>query len=606
MAFSNEKLQSAGRLRIVLISMMSMFAFLFVVLWRIQVLHAFRYQTSFNQQSVRMLRIPGWRGRVFDRNGICLADNRPSYCLAIYVEELRQAGALSRTLDKIEGVIDELSHYLDLKPMVSRAQIARHVQSRRPLPFIIWRDLDETRLARWAEAGMAFPGVDIHVEPVRVYPQGRLAAHVLGHVGRADRRSEEGQEYDYYLPEMEGKRGVERTFNDVLEGQAGGRLIVVDASGFKHEATEVREPEAGQNLVLTLDVRIQRAVETVLQGERGAGVVLDPRNGDVLALSSSPGFNPNTFHPHMTPATWKALLDDPRRPLLNRAVSGVYPPGSVFKPLVAIAALENNKATANTAFDCPGYFAIGGLRIRCWNSREGHGHPTMIKAIEQSCNPYFCQLGLRCGYDRIYHMAAALGFGERTGIDVTHELRGLLPSRRWKMRRYGGGGWSAGDTCNVSIGQGALLVTPIQMAMFTATLANGGTVYRPRLTQGPAGPGGDVVNKAHWQRETLRVLREGMHAVIHAPNGTGSRARISGVEMAGKTGTAQYGRKADNKKHTWMIVFAPFSTPRYAVTLLIEDGLSGGRTVAPRMRVLMEEIFRIEQQSLQLPAAGEA
>jgi len=239
---------------------------------------------------------------------------------------------------------------------------------------------------------------------------------------------------------------------------------------------------------------------------------------------------------------------------------------------------------------------IGRLPSRCWRDKPGHGRLAMVRAIEQSCNPYFCQLGLRCEYKRIYHMAAALGFGERTGVDLAHELRGLLPSRKWKMRRYGGG-WSAGDTCNVSIGQGPLLVTPIQMAMFTATLANGGTVYRPRLTHDPSAPDGEVINRANWQRETLRILREGMRAVIHAPNGTGSRARVAGVEMAGKTGTAEYGPKAKGKNHTWMIVFAPFDTPRYAVALLVEDGLSGGRTVAPRMRVLMEEIFRLEQQS---------
>ena len=596
MAFSNEGPRSTGRLRVILIAMMSMFAFLGVVLWRIQVIHAFRYQTSFEQQSVRMVRIPGWRGRIFDRNGVCLADNRPSYCLAIYVEELREAGRLSRTLDRIEGVIEELSQRLDLEPVVSRSQIARHVQRRRPLPLLVWRNLDDTQLARLAESGMAVPGVDIHVEPVRLYPQGRMAAHVLGHVGRADRRFEEGQEYDYYLPEMEGKRGVERTFNGILEGQAGGQLIVVDASGFKHEATEVREPKAGRNLVLTLDVRIQRAVERALHGEKGAGVVLNPGNGDVLALSSSPLFNPNSFHPHMPPQTWQALLTDPQRPLLNRSVSGVYPPGSVFKPVIAIAALENGRATAKTTFDCPGYFMIGRLQFRCWRDKPGHGRLAMVRAIEQSCNPYFCQLGLRCEYRRIYHMAAALGFGERTGVDLAHELRGLLPSRKWKMRRYGGG-WSAGDTCNVSIGQGLLLVTPIQMAMFTATLANGGTVYRPRLRHDPSAPDGEVINKANWQRETLRILREGMRAAIHAPNGTGSRARIAGVEMAGKTGTAEYGPKAKRKNHTWMIVFAPFDAPRYAVALLVEDGLSGGRTVAPRMRVLMEEIFRLEQQS---------
>lgn len=595
MVFSNEQSRAVNRMRIVLVLMTAAFGFLGVVLWRVQVVNSFRYQTSFDEQSVRRVRIPGWRGRIFDRRGICLADNRPSYCLAIYVEELHKAGQISRTLDSIEDVITELAQRLGLDPELSREQIKRHIDSRRPLPLLAWRDLDETQLARWAESGMSIPGVDIHVEPVRIYPQGRLAAHVLGHVGRADRRYED-EDYDYYLPEIEGKRGVERVFNPVLEGQAGGRLLVVDASGFKHEAMDLREPKSGQNLALTLDAGIQRAVESVLEGVLGAGAVLDPRNGDVLALASSPLFNPNSFHPRMPPETWQALVADPNRPLLNRAVAGLYPPGSVFKPVVAAAALENRRAGAGTTFECPGYFEIGDIHFHCWKKAPGHGRLAMVQAIEQSCNPYFCQLGLRCEYKRIYHMAAALGFGEQTGIDVDHEMKGLLPSHSWKMRRNRGG-WSAGDTCNVSIGQGALLVTPIQMAMFAATIANGGTVYRPRLTPDPAHPGGDVLNTMHWQGETLRVLRAGMHAVIHAPDGTGARARVAGVEMAGKTGTAEYGPKGKRKNHTWMLVFAPFDAPRYAVALLVEDGESGGKTVAPRMRVLVDEIFRMEQQA---------
>ena len=606
MASSRTGFRPLLRLRVILVGMMCGFAVLVVSLWRIQVVDSLRYRDRLRKQSVRRVRIPGWRGKVFDRHGVCLADNRPSYCLAIYVEELRKEGGFSSTRLHVGSVIGRLAERLHLAPAVSTNQIARHIRSRLPLPLLAWRDLNETNLARWAESGVAIPGVGIYVEPVRVYPQGRLAAHVLGHVGRAERRFEGGEGYDYYLPDMEGKRGVERAFNHILAGEAGGKLHVVDASGFTHESMEFRAPRAGRDLFLTLDARIQQAVERVLVGERGAGVVLDPRNGDVLALASSPSFNPNSFHPRMPPPVWRALLDDSRRPLLNRAVSGVYPPGSVFKPVVAIAALENRRARESTAFDCPGYFTIGSVSFKCWRWRHGgHGRLDMVRALEQSCNPYFCQLGLQCGYERIDHMAAALGFGARTGIELESEKAGLVPNGDWK-RRHNRGGWSGGDTCNVSIGQGALLATPIQLAVYAATLANGGTVYRPRLVRDPDRPAGEIVNTMKWSATTLSVLRKGLYAVVQSPQGTGKNARVEGIAMGGKTGTAEYGPKAEDKKHTWMIAFAPFGAPRYAVVLLVEDGESGGKTVAPRVRTLMTHVLSLEPMREAAPVQGEA
>jgi len=574
------------RVRVVLLGVTAAFCFLGTVLWRVQVLGASEYTDRLNRQSIRRVRLPGIRGRILDRNGVCLAENRPSYCVAIYVEELRQPKAWTNTVNKVEEVVDHLSRVLQLGRQITREHISTHVLRRRPLPLLAWKGIRADTLARWAECGVAFPGVDVYVEPVRYYPRGPLATHVIGYVGRLEwDRDPEDPYRTFYLPEMEGKYGMETNLNSVLAGSAGGMLIRVDALGFKHKHVGYRSAGVGHDVVLTLDAGIQRLAEEALSGEVGAVVVLNPRNGDVLAMASAPSFDPNTFYEDYT-----HLVKDSRKPLLNRAISGWYPPGSTFKPCVAVAALENRRATAHQPLECPGYFEVGGVRFRCWR-KNGHGRLGMRKALEQSCNAYFCQLGLQAGYECIYHMAAALGFGRETGIELAAELPGLLPNNSWKVRKSGDE-WRAGDTCNVSIGQGPLLVTPLQMAMFAATLANGGVVYRPRLTRrGGRLAEGELANSMGWSSETLEVVRGGMHDVVQSETGTGKRARVAGIEMGGKTGSAEYGPRSDRKKHAWMIAFAPFDNPEYAVALVIEDGISGGMTAAPRMRVLMEGIF---------------
>ena len=346
-----------------------------------------------------------------------------------------------------------------------------------------------------------------------------------------------------------------------------------------------REPRMGEDIRLTLDVKLQRLAETLLEGERGAVVVIDARNGDVLVLASSPTFDPSALRSH---SEYAQLKRDPHMPLFNRAIEGQYPPGSTFKPLVAIAALENAGIPASTHYECPGYFELGGVRFRCWR-RSGHGSIGMRKSIEQSCNAYFCQLGLKCGYDRVYHMADSLGFGHRTGIALDLEMGGLLPDDNWK-RRILKDGWRSGDTCNVSIGQGALLATPLQMALFAAAIGNGGYIYTPRIVSEPWEEG-NLVQKMSWSEQTLATVRGGMRDVIHSDRGTGRRARIEGVLMAGKTGTAEYGPREQRKQHAWMIAFAPYKKVRYGVAIVLEDAMSGGRNAAPRVAKLMAGAF---------------
>jgi penicillin-binding protein 2 len=590
------------RIHVVLLGMVLGLLFIAGSLWRIQVAGSEKYEGELDNQSIRCVRLPGIRGRVFDRNGVCLAENRPSYCIAIYLEQLRPLGSLRRTsmFEAVEELVQRLSKVMGLPPEMSSDAIKRHIKIRSPMPLLAWRDVGEGPAARLEESSENFPAVSLYLQPVRTYPLNDLGSHVIGYVTRSYPQDEEGRDYDYYLPDSSGRRGIERTLDGELRGHPGGKLVRVDASGLTRELPgddKIKRfdepPISGSDIMLTLDARIQRLAEEIIGGEKSAVVVLDPRNGDVLALASQPSFNLNLFSGGISSSAWNALLRHPAHPLQNRAVSGRYPPGSIFKPVVAIAGLESDRGIRpSTAFQCPGYYQLGSTsRLRCWNWKYGgHGLLRMQKAIEQSCNTYFCSLGAKTGYRAIRQTAKQLGLGQRTGIELDAENSGNLPDV--------GDVKYKGEVANVSIGQGPLLVTPLQMAVLAATIANGGNVYRPRLVLAtrPDLESGFEEHPPHltarlkWSAETTKTVRNGMLDVIHAKRGTGKRAKVEGLRMAGKTGTAEYGRRGEGKKHTWMIAFAPFDNPRFAVAMIVEDGVSGGRTVAPRIHELMSEI----------------
>ncbi len=579
----------------------------------IQVRESGAYESSQIRQSIRRVLLPAPRGRIFDRDGNILADNRPSYCIAVYVEELRRPGAWSNTVNAVDARIDELSAALGIPRQISRAEIRQHISKRLPLPLLAWQDVDDRVLARFAEEFANDPGMDIYVQPERIYPRGTLAAHVLGYVGR-EKPAVTNEIFHYNVLGMKGRAGVEASFDDVLSGVPGGKLITVDVSGYRHGEASARPAIPGRDVHLTLDSGLQAELERLLVGRRAAAVAVDPRSGDILALVSSPSFNPNELSPSVPPAIWRALMTNQDRPLLDRAISGVYPPGSVFKPCVALAALEAGVPPSVT-YDCDGVFVLGNMRLRC-SATYGHGEKIGLRyAIEQSCNPFFCSLGTHIGIETIDAFAAKMGFGRRTGIPLDGERDGLLPTPEWKSRvRHDG--WRAGDTANLAIGQGLLLATPLQVAMYAAALANGGTLHRPRLVAdgeeiGDRGleigdrrysaPSIDAMthqpNDATMQRSkdasdaAFRIVRGGMYDVVNAPKGTGRRAKVPGLEMAAKTGTAEYGSRQPRRKHTWMIAFAPFDKPTLALAVVIEDGDSGGRTVAPVIRAAFAHYF---------------
>ena len=588
----------------------------------LQVKQSDDFESSQIRQSVRRVLLPAPRGRIFDRNGLCLADNRPSYCIAVYAEELRKPGAWSNTVNAVDARIDELSAALGIERQISRADIRQHIAKRLPLPLLAWQDIDERTLARFSEEFANDPGMDVYVQPERVYPHGALAAHVLGYVGR-ERPTATNEVFHYNLVGMKGRAGIEASQDARLAGVPGGKLITVDVSGYRHGETTSRPAIPGHDVRLTLDAGLQAELERLLAGNRGAAVAIDPRNGDVLALVSAPAFDPNALSPAIPPALWRALMADKDRPLLNRAISGTYPPGSVFKPCVALAALAAG-ASPSIAYDCNGVFTLGKMRLRC-SSTYGHGeHVGLRYALEQSCNPFFCSLGVHIGIEAIDDFAAKMGFGRRTGIPLGGERAGLLPTPEWKARvRHDG--WRAGDTANLAIGQGLLLATPLQIALYAAALANGGTLHRPRLVaddgeigeiidnreeiidnrydgQLASGPTVKLSNRPTVKPSNtasdnaFRIVRGGMYDVVNAPKGTGRRAKVPGLEMAAKTGTAEYGPRQNRRKHTWMIAFAPYEKPTIALAILVEDGDSGGRTVAPLIRAAFAYWFHLPDE----------
>ena len=593
-----QKLTDSWRMALLALVFAAGIVFLAMALYRVQVVQFSAFSRDQTRQSVRRVQVPGPRGRIFDRNGVCLAENRASYCIAYYVEELRKRGRWQNTIDAVDADIDRLASVLGLPRVLSKAAVSNHVMQSLPMPLLAWRDVEQETLARWAETVEAFPGVDVFVQPERSYPQGSLAAHVLGYVGRGRPHSLPGQKVHFYLPEMIGKDGLERQYNPMLTGMSGGQLIRVDARGYKHAVWEGEPSVAGHDVPLTLDVNVQRALEKALRGWRGAGAVVDPRNGEVLALASSPTFNPNDFVPVMLTGVWRRLNEDPGLPLYNRAVQGGYAPGSTFKPVTAIAALLHNGFDPEATYTCEGAFELGTMRLRCWNT-YGHGTIALRKAIEQSCNSFFCHLGYAIGYDAIYAEAQKLGLGQVTGIDLPTETRGLLPTAEWKEKNLKDK-WRPGDTCHLSIGQGLLVTSPLQMAMLASVFANGGSLYRPHLVRREGLP--EKVREMGWPAAAAGLVRNGMHDV--AALGTGKRVQVRGLEVAAKTGTAEVDVGGVRRKNTWVTAFAPFDRPTVAVAIMVENGESGGLTVAPMAHDVLVSVFGEAPFSEAAAAAG--
>ncbi|MDD2709203.1 MAG: penicillin-binding protein 2 [Verrucomicrobiae bacterium] len=567
------------------------------------------------QGSTRVIMLPAPRGAILDRNGEVLVDNRPSYNVALFLDEFKAGHKTGRLLERVKASIKTLRERMKMNVKVSDRAVLRHHNIRGPLPLTVWNDLSPAALAAFEERSPWMPGVDLDITPVRVYPYSTLACHVIGYVGKPEIEEEENDiDYDsagrnaFSQPNLVGKNGIEATMETELQGTPGRRVIRLNAAGLKEAEIINLPPTAGNNVVLSIDREIQAIVEESYTGYRGACVILDPRNGDVVAMASMPTFNPNLFVPAIRASDWRALISNEEKPLLNRAIQAIYSPGSSFKVISALAGLEYGMIKPTDHVECSGYFSLGNNTWACWE-KGGHGDMRLKDALTMSCNVYFYTVGLKLG-QKLIDMAAAFGFGQPTGIPLEHESPGILPSDEWKRRR-GRGPWTPGDGVNVAIGQGSLHVTPLQMAMVASAMANGGTLFKPRLILRTETHEGEILadfppstfGQAPVSPEHMQFVRDAMLNVV--ANGTGKRAALEKIKVAAKTGSAQFSVKdratGDLVKQTraWMIAFAPYEAPRYALAIVAEAGESGGVTTGPVVGAILKKIFALEHDRTQ-------
>ena len=546
------------------------------------------YAYANERQSIRRVQTEGIRGRILDRNGKALAENRASVsivCDAAYFQRRTWSAtalAILEAITKAEKIIGRPSE-------VTLKMIERHLNQSLAMPLTIWRDVDFEILARFSEHEAELDGFSCEETAERYYPFGSLASHLIGYVGRDRGYAEAGDErYNFYQKEMRGRAGLEFYYDSFLRGVPGEKKVLVDARGFAIREWNVVAEQCGLDLKLTLDIDLQRTVEEQLKGCKGACVVIDPRNGEVLAMASSPTFDPNRFVPVLSAELYDRYASDPDKPLLNRAVGGTYAPGSTFKPITAIAGMKTGHS-ADIKYECNGVFSIGEMNLRCAR-RWGHGGLDLKGAIMRSCNPYFCNLGMEAGTNALISVARAFGLGCGTGIDFSVDAAGVVPDAQWKMRTYHEK-WYSGDLAQMSIGQGMLLVTPLQMARIAGALGTGKLVV-PHLKQDIS----VAEEKLPYPEWMFKAVRVGMCMVVAGDGyeqGSGWRAGDGvKVAVAGKTGTAEIGRGARRRKNTWFIAYAPAENPMVALAVIIENGESGGSTAAPKAGAILKEIFQ--------------
>jgi penicillin-binding protein 2 len=576
-------------------------------LFYLQVLQGDVYKVSAERNSVRTQRVDAPRGVITDRNGEVLVGSRPSFDVLLVPHETDD---VPTTLSRIAGLTGR-----DLETV--KASYGDPRGRMRFQPQRVAHDLDRDALANVEGRLWALGGVITQVTPVRGYRFGASGSHLLGwlgEIGAGELREKEFQ--SYRRGDIIGRGGIEKLLDADLRGRPGGRNLLVDAHGRELQLLSSVAPEPGRNVVLTIDHRLQLAAEQALERDQksGAVVALDPRTGEILALVSRPAFDPNEFAIGIDPERWRALTEDPLKPLMNRALQGQYPPGSTYKVVTAIAGLEEKLIGEHTEVNCGGWFKLGRRSYRCWR-HEGHGVTDLHKALVQSCDVFFYHVGVDLGVNRLAYYARALGLGTRTGIELGGEMAGLVPTKEWKQLRDGTP-WVDGDTVSVAIGQGMNLWTPLQLASAYAAIANGGTRYKPHLVKRVEDPDGtvrklfepEVVGELPVSRQTLAAVRSGLTGVVQEPHGTGAVMKDlpGGVIAAGKTGTAQVvalpqgphseEEEIAHRDHAWFVTFLPADDPKLVVSVLVEHGGHGGSAAAPIAREVAVQFLQDEAE----------
>ncbi len=589
-----------------LICILAAFLILLVRLYYLQIVQGHEFRRQSQNNCVRLQGIPPPRGLIFDRNGVLVVENRPSFNVSIVPREAKNP----------KRVVHKLAELLHIAPETLFPRLAEVRGARSFRPVLLRRDVSRDVVAIIEAHKLDLPGIVITVEPTRHYLEGKRASHLLGYLGEISREElKSGCFPDNRIGDFIGKFGVEKAYEPYFHGKRGEQQIEVNALGQLTRVLKTDEAISGNNIYLTLDIGLQRKAEALLAGRVGTAVAMDPSNGHILAMASSPAFDPNVFVEGMTHESWNDLASNEFRPMENKTIQGQYPPASTYKIVTAVAGLEEGVITEHTRMFCPGYYRYGDRTFRCWK-RGGHGFMNVTDALAQSCDVFFYQVGEKLGVDRLAIHAKACGLGLPTGVDLDKEAKGLVPTSGWKLSRMGVP-WQGGETLSVAIGQGFDLVTPIQMLSLISAVANGGIRYKPLVIRRIESSDGSLVKKQvpvplgrlSASEKTLQIIKKSLMDAVNKPTGTGWIARIAGVDVAGKTGTAQVVSMAEDyddkeksvestrlrhRDHAWFIAFAPAEEPRVAVAVLIEHGGHGSRAAGPVAREMIKTYLGID------------
>lgn len=566
---------------------------LLIRLWDLQIMRGSEMRKLSEQNRIRVKKIPAPRGIIYDRTGKVLADTRPSFNIYLTPEDIKD---FSQSVDGLARLLN-----WDREDVIEKMKAASGMPP--SFPIKIKSDIPMDEVARVEAHRVYIPGVSIQIEPKRNYPYGASLAHVLGYVSEiSDEELKNKKKHKDYSPgDYIGKYGLERSYENELRGVDGEKRVEVDAIGREVRTLDIIDPIPGHSLHLNLDLELQLTADKALETRKGAAVAVNPKTGGVLVLASRPGFDPNKFASGIIKQDWQKIALDKAHPLQNRAIQGGYPPGSTFKVLVAMKALDLGVINERTTFGCGGGFAYGNRVFKCWK-KGGHGSVAVHRAIVESCDVFFYNVGLRVGVDRIHELADIVGLGRVTGIDLPNEQKGLIPSTEWKKKRYNQP-WYEGETVSVSIGQGAVWLTPVQLAQLSAFVANDGKNFKPQIVNRIVSTEGKVVKTFEpvvnadpkLKKGVVQIVKDGMRGVVNEPGGTAGRSKLQNVAMSGKTGTAQAGsEKVKLGDHAWFIAYAPAEDASIAMAVLVEHGGHGASAAAPVAKDITETLFKVK------------
>jgi len=554
------------------------FAFLLIGLFYAQIIKGNYYRELSEQNRIVAIPLEAPRGKIYDRNGKILVDNRISFNVTIIYNDVKNIGTLENLLLKTIRA--------------AKLELSSGILKAKARPFVltdILKDVGRTNAVVLEQYRVDYPGLFVTTEPKRGYPYGVVASSVVGYLGEIGEDAlYRYKAYGYKVMDLLGQSGLEKEYDSYLKGVRGGMQAEIDSLGRQRGVLHIKEPIPGKDLHLTIDRELQKYCDELIDDKRGSVICMNPNTGEMLALISKPNFDPSIFIKAGKKTEVLNLLKNKKHdyPLLNRAISCAYPPGSIFKVVVMSAALQAGKAMPETTFNCVGFFKFAKRTFRCWKE-EGHGSQAMEEALKHSCNVYFYQLGLRTGVDAISLYANKMGYGSPTGIDLPGEISGLVPSVDWKKLTKKES-WYPGDTINYSIGQGYLLVTPIQITCMMSAISNGGYLVRPYLVEriGEIKVGEIKKNPIGVSDKNIKTVMNGLKKVVNDRRGTGMKARIKGITVAGKTGTAE---NPKGKAHGWFCGFAPFEDPKICVSVFIEFGGKGGVEASVYARKVIEK-----------------